>query len=562
MSTPMEELLAQLMAKPVAKPTMETLPADLIIEIAGCVDDIKDLISLRGTQRRIYHVTAGLFTQRIQSMPWLVAFHSLGALGALANRTEIANKLRVLRLGSHYIEPAQRRSFDERLENASEDQKQTILVQLDNWRRHFSRQVRYCVDKEDCRALTGILDRLTKLEHVEVTDAVSTDAEVAKRFSIYEKRDGKCFGMEKFARATGSHYASRASPIEPLGNLFGKNTGLGHNFGVLLEALGAAQRPIRSLRAWHWPNDMERDFVSIHYLPPIDATTTLGDQLATSFADLTSVSLMLRCVPPERAEVVRCINWMFLPALAQLAPRLQRLTLAFDDTGREGRQWHDALVGTLRRFASHADLPALRFLDLRDAPVRRCDLLALWARTRRTLREIRLSGISLTADEMDDDAGGHGGCGGRWRRLFADVAKLYGLRGHGGGVGDEGEVRRVRVQLAGLMELEAEVSLLPLDVAYRPGGLVVFNNNWFDTCNRCLYQRYAVPHGWRDCPHTCFTTALVAGEEEAQRNLGLETLLRARTVSMRELAELREKLMAAEEEMMRELDELREELSR
>ncbi|SPQ21560.1 ea12124a-941f-4147-860b-40cc1c8107a6 [Thermothielavioides terrestris] len=514
MSTPMEELLAQLMAKPVAKPTMETLPADLIIEIAGC--------------RRIYHVTAGLFAQRIQSMPWLVAFHSLGALGALANRTEIANKLRVLRLGSHYIEPAQRRSFDERLENASEDQKQTILVQLDNWRRHFSRQVRYCVDKEDCRALTGILDRLTKLEHVEVTDAVSTDAEVAKRFSIYEKRDGKCFGMEKFARATGSHYASRASPIEPLGNMFGKNTGLGHNFGVLLEALGAAQRPIRSLRAWHWPNDRERDFVSIHYLPPIDATTTLGDQLATSFADLTSVSLMLRCVPPESAEVVRCINWMFLPALAQLAPRLQRLTLAFDDTGREGRQWHDALVGTLSRFARHADLPALRFLDLRDAPVRRCDLLALWARTRRTLREIRLSGISLTADEMDDDAGGHGGCGGRWRRLFADVAKLYGLRGHGGGA----------------------------------WGLVVFNNNWFDTCNRCLYQRYAVPHGWRDCPHTCFTTALVAGEEEAQRNLGLETLLRARTVSMRELAELREKLMAAEEEMMRELDELREELSR
>jgi hypothetical protein len=230
--------------------SLEELPAELIVEIAGHVEHVADLVALRETCSRIYHETADVFAQRVQSIPWLINVDALSALERVAGNNAVAGKLQALRVGSKYIHLSQEPRPETQLTtaSASEQERQRQLL-------------RYCLlqrvldaSNTAVRSLESVFRRLPQLEHVEVTDGDTIDHDVAKKFNMYPER--RCPGMGKFERMTGKTYNSKAGPywswdLLRSAGLPNMENGLGYNFELVLKALAAAQKPIKSLRAWH-----------------------------------------------------------------------------------------------------------------------------------------------------------------------------------------------------------------------------------------------------------------------------------------------------------------------
>lgn len=227
---------------------------ELIIKIAGGVEDVVALVALRGTCSRIRLATADLFAQNIQSIPWVVAAVApMVALDRVTGNAAVAGKLRVLRLGSHYIDLSAEDEFLTRLEQAAGSERAAIEEQHSWFDEYAELQHVLAVEGMAGSTLETVVGRLTGLEHVEVTDGESLLRHVARRFNLHPGRE--CPGTALFEERTGKKFDSKAGPLRVAGLAGGVgatvNNGLGHNFDLLLRVLGATQRPIKSLRVWH-----------------------------------------------------------------------------------------------------------------------------------------------------------------------------------------------------------------------------------------------------------------------------------------------------------------------
>jgi hypothetical protein len=86
-------------------PTLNELPLELLVQIAGHLYDIKDVVRLRKVNKRVYRVTTNFFVRMIQSIPWTVAERSLDVLNSITSDAATAEKSRATRLSSHYVKP-------------------------------------------------------------------------------------------------------------------------------------------------------------------------------------------------------------------------------------------------------------------------------------------------------------------------------------------------------------------------------------------------------------------------------------------------------------------------
>jgi hypothetical protein len=239
--------------------TPAKLPVELIVKVADNFEDMRDLATFRLISPRIHQETANVFANRLQGITWLVSRYSLLNLAHIVtDNAAVAAKLRALRLGSHYIS----------LKNDGTLRRDLILPTLVGPQERDASEVRYAkyvdysreqglfwVGEKDLETLTKVIRRLASLEHVEVTDGDFLPRDLARKYNIREQ--SHCFGADAFAAATGKTYDSMASPYGRGEQAFtyggnNVNTGLGYNFGLLLCALGATERPIQSMRIWHW----------------------------------------------------------------------------------------------------------------------------------------------------------------------------------------------------------------------------------------------------------------------------------------------------------------------
>jgi hypothetical protein len=244
--------------------------------------------------------------------------------------------------------------------------------------------------------------------------------------------------------------------------------------------------------------------------------------LARSLANLTTLSLMLKYVhrDPQHTEDEASWSNNFLPALVNLAPRLQRLSIVFDG-GKRPTPDQEALVTAFSHFARSAEMPCLQLLDLRNATIRYDDLLQLWTRVRSTIAEVRLHLIGLVD--------------GTWAQFFRHLLMPNDVKE------DTTSRSKVRVDFSWLVERTlAFDSFLALPI-YRLTRIVVFDPLGLATCwTKCLnfVQQGLRVERHRRCRHVSFSATLVLGEAmEAGSAEGIKTLLGSALVTPEKMTE-------------------------
>ncbi|AEO56502.1 hypothetical protein MYCTH_2301533 [Thermothelomyces thermophilus ATCC 42464] len=403
-------------------------------------------------------------------------------------------------------------------------------------------QERFWASEQDREMLTRILRRLVRLEYVEVTDGEFLDPVAAKRYCLHEST---AFGADCVERTSGRTYDSAASPFErwPEGSCH--CNGLGHNFAILLKALAATQRPIKLLRVWHWNKKHELDYAPVRLMPWIAGpSSALRGGLAVSLADLTVLSLMLQYSSPAMGS-----HYSFLPALVNLAPRLQQLTLMFDDAldRHKSRASQEVFLRAFSEFAQTARLPSLRVLDLRRATIKAADLVRLWKQVRGTATEIRLNVIGLVGET--------------WKTLFRQLQEMYGRaslttrigRDQDGSDLDLDSPRQVRVDFSWLVEQRAPTQdddgsvdsdetdddgHIIDETSYLPKGLVIFDYDGLATCQEGCLRFIKEDCHQRRCRHVSIRTILDLYEVECGFSAGMSALRSSIVISREELKEI------------------------
>lgn len=284
------------------------------------------------------------------------------------------------------LEPTFCPRFEDDLPKDTHETKMSLVYR--EWKRSFREQERFLRSGRPAALLTLALSKMPNLQTVEV-------GEWCKPGSRFEFGWG---GYELQAL-----YGESLSPIffvdmekhldfgETLpGRDLTYTQGLTYNFNTLLTALSITRHPLHELSAYLWTDsegfDDDMHGVEVPMLSPLDCAVWEG--LRRSMRDMRSLTLVLEYSRAGCTDITNKRWKTWLPELLALTPKLQRLSLLFDELDHSSSPAKN--YPALGALASRLRLEHLTSLELGNAAVSSRALTGLLGQLTGTLTHLIL----------------------------------------------------------------------------------------------------------------------------------------------------------------------------
>lgn len=368
----------------------QELPPELVDRLAANLDP-PTFCAFRLTSRDCYEWTYRNFVERINGTRFMVAPHSLQPLLDIAKCERVAQGMRHLRLGTHYIsdEDADEALYEGSLGPGSVDgdthgedfagtNRYYAILQYQNAQDEFK-------NGDDMAILALILSRLDRLQSIELGEWCDRG-----RLDF-----SPCYGNTTFERETGISYDAYSS-LDPAGQT---DDGFTYNFKLILRALNLTRNPITSLSAHLWNKRRQIGEVrGLHVGALPDPVDSYRAGLSDALSQLRSLSLSLSCW--GISDCIQESPWeTWLTDFVALTPELEYLQLVFDgwelERSRSPMGAERYSIPAFAMFAADAMMFCLTKLDLSNVAIKNTDFADLCNNHAETLTELSVCRVLL-----------------------------------------------------------------------------------------------------------------------------------------------------------------------